>query len=214
MRMQLWLAIVAAGVLLTAGHGESKHSLVIWDRTPPRTSTFSAGTLALAIERGGGDTSPGPLFYGTPLEGQTPDGRPGLLPAGLLAPGDAIHRSLVVRNTGTLDAVITGISAELTGGSRMLADRLQVLVTADPAGAQPVVWGPLSEFLRQTQFLATGGIELKQGSDITLYIWVTLPLEAGNEYQALRSVVSFSIRAEQRGNNNPPPPPVKPPQLG
>lgn len=213
MRMRYWLAALIAGILLTTRPVESKQTLILWDRTPPQATALAGGTLAVTIERGG-DSNPGPLFYGTPTEGKTPDGRPGLLPMGLLAPGDTIHRTLVIRNTGTLDALITAASAALTDGSQRLANKLQVVVTTDAAGAQPLVWGPLSEFIKGPQFLAAGAIELKQGAALTLHVWVTLPLDTDNEYQGLRSVISFGIHAEQRRNNTPPPPPVKPPQLG
>ncbi|HWI60524.1 MAG TPA: hypothetical protein VNT75_01660 [Symbiobacteriaceae bacterium] len=213
MLRRYWLALLAAGLLFTTQPAESRHKVILWDRTPQQVSAVAAGTLALAIERGGGDTSPGPLFYGTSFEGQTPDGRPGLLPTGPLAPGDTIRRTLTVRNTGSLDASVTSVSADLTDGSRLLADAMQVLVTADAAGAQPIAWGSLSEFLARPQFFATGVIDLKPGETATLYVWVSLPLSLGNQYQNLRSVVSFGIHAEQRGHAVPPPP-VKPPQLG
>jgi hypothetical protein len=213
MLRRYWLAVVMAGVLLTTGQVESKHQVIIWDRTPPQTSTFTAGTLAIALERGGGDTSPGPLFYGTSFEGQTPDGRPGLLPAGLMAPGDNLHRVLIIRNTGSLDATITRVHAELTDGSIALAQKLQVVMTTDAAGTQQVAWGSLSDFIDRAQFLVPTGLALNRGEELTLHIWIRLPRETGNAYQGLRAVVSFGVTAEQKGHSTPPPP-KQPPQLG
>jgi hypothetical protein len=130
-----------------------------------------------------------------------------------MAPGDALHRVLVVRNTGSLDATITNMHAELMAGSRALTEQLQVVVTTDAAGAQPVAWGPLSNFMDGAQFLVPTGLDLNHGESLTLHIWVRLPLETGNAFQGLRCVVSFSVTAEQKGHSTPPPP-KQPPQLG
>jgi hypothetical protein len=192
---------------------EPNQQLYLSDQSAASSTNFSSGKLAIAMERGG-DTSPGPLFYVSQVTGATPAGEPGLLPMGLMAPGDSFHRTLIIRNTGTLDAALVSVSAELTGGSQLLADTLEVRVTTDAAGAQPVAWGTLSQFLAHPQFFATGFVSLPVGAATALHFWVSLPLGTGNALQGLTATVSFGVTAEQSGHNTFPPPPNTPPELG
>lgn len=183
MLRRYWLAILIAGVLVSS----RPHQEIRWDR--------GATQEVIALERSGGDTFPGPLIYSTPFHGQTPDGRPGLLPTGPLAPGDAVHRALVVRNPGAREVALTTLSAELTLESGRLAESVQVVVTADAAGAKPVARGSLAQFIARPQALAGGGINLRAGESVTLHIWLTLPPSLG---RAVRPVVSFGVGAEER----------------
>lgn len=89
-----------------------------------------AGNLSIDSYRDGFDTIPGPMFYTTPQEGETPTDPSfkGLKPTGLWAPGDTKIRSLVVYNDGSLDAVLKQVKAEVTSDSKNMASQMSVAV--------------------------------------------------------------------------------------
>lgn len=212
---KMWLALVAVAVLVGVTGASGKFGpLLISTVTPPQSVVFHSGRLSLALERGSdGEANPGPLFYVTPAQGATPDGHPGLYPTGLWAPGDTNHRVLIIRNTGSLDAAVRAVRGELVSGSRLLADRLEVSITTDAAGTRQIARGTLGDLVDHQVLFAPTALSLAPGAAIALHVWVTLPLDAGNDYQGLGAVFSFGIYAEQSRNNNLPP--VKPPpELG
>jgi hypothetical protein len=173
----------------------------------PHNNTVTAGTLALESWRDQGDTVPGPMFYTTPAEGNT-GAADGLLPTGLWAPGDEHHRVLLVRNTGSLDAWLTSVGAELQAGSSLhLAQKLAYKVTTDAAGTAVIASGTLADLINtDVTFpapiaLDTTLLPVPMRPPKPFHFWVSLPLDANNSYQGLTLRVDFHINAEQKENN-------------
>lgn len=200
MRLKVWLALGTV-VALTLGITAGTYALFS-ATTTNSDSIFTAGTVALTSWRDQGDTVPGPMFYTTPAEGQTPSGLPGLLPTGHWAPGDKHMRVLMVRNTGTLAAWLKSIQTDMTPGSSIyLAQKLQVKVTTDSAGLNVLASGTMADFINTDQTFSTP-ISINPGpAPKVLYFHVELPLDADNSYQGLTLRVDFSVYAEQKANN-------------
>lgn len=200
MRLKRLLAL--AGMLAVMA-GASAGTLALFsDSAAPADGTVTAGTLALNSFRDQGDTVPGPMFYTTPAEGETPGGAPGLLPTGPWAPGDTHHRVLIVQNVGSLDAWLTGVGADMQpGGSTHLAQKLEVKVTTDSAGLNVLSSGTMQDFINTDQSFASN-LSLNAGPvPRALHFWVTLPLDADNTYQNETLLVDFHVLAEQKKNN-------------
>jgi len=80
-RAKIWLALGAAVVLTL---GVTTGTLALFSATTSGSNnTYTAGTLSINSYRDQGDSVPGPMFYTTPIEGQTPSNIPGLRPTGL-----------------------------------------------------------------------------------------------------------------------------------
>lgn len=173
------------------------------DTATSQNNEFVAGTLNVDGIRDNGDTVDGPMFYTNAIEGQTPEGLEGLEPTGFWAPGDSHHKVFQLENTGSLDALLKTVRATITTGtSRLLADKLQVKVTTDPTGNDIVASGTLGQFLDGDQIFTNGPINIVSGDIANLHFWVTLPLDANNEYQNQSLGVVFSVNVEQAANNN------------
>jgi len=111
-------------------------------------------------------------------------------------------RVLMLRNTGSLDAWLTGVRATMqAGSSRYLADELQVKVTTDAAGTNEIASGTMGDFIANNQMFAPK-IALNVGPvPKPFYFFVSLPLNADNSYQNLTLRVDFTMMAEQKKNN-------------
>ncbi len=200
MRAKLWLTL---GGSLAIALGLTVGTLALFTaETPVDSVQFEAGTVRLNSYRDMGDTIPGPMFYTTPTEGQTPGGVPGRRPTGYWAPGDNNVRALFVENSGNLDAWLVGIGAEAqAGSSRHLAEKLQAKVTTDLAGTNVLASGTLASLIDTDQAFATR-LALNVGpAPRALYFHVTLPLDADNSYQNEVLRVDFHVMAEQKANN-------------
>jgi len=186
----------AAGAAQVAGFRRLSGAMPGSEASPQNQVT--AGTAQLANLRDEGGLTAGPLFYTTAAEGRTYDGtQPGRLPTGPWAPGDSYTRTLVVRNTGTLDLRLTGAGASLRpGSSRRLADALQVRVSTDAAGTQVLATGNLGQFSDGALTFGSKLPLLAGGSPVTLYVHVALPLTADNSYQTLTLLADFTVRGE------------------
>lgn len=194
---RIWILAVAF-VVMAAVAGGGLTLALFSDQGPVADVEFMAGTLEIAADRDMGDGVPGPMFYiDTAGGGADPNNHP----TGLWAPGDEHHRILQVENVGTLDAKLTHIRATLQSGSTLLADKLNVTVTSDAAGTNVVASGTLGDFLNADQPFMPGPIEAMVTDVINLHFWVEFPLDAGNEYQGLSTVVTFTVYAEQLDNN-------------
>lgn len=166
------------------------------DAETSNNNEFTAGTLDLTADRVN-DTIPGPMFYTTEDEGQTPDGLPGLNPTGYWKPGDTHHRALQLENIGSIDGCLKHARASLTSGSRHLADKLQVRITTDADGNEVVASATLGQFIDSDQVFNPGPISIYVGDIVNLHFWVTLPSDADNSYQGENLVAGFSVYAEQ-----------------
>ncbi|HYF91400.1 MAG TPA: hypothetical protein VD969_04060 [Symbiobacteriaceae bacterium] len=205
--MRTKLRLVLGAVLVTA-LGVSAGTVALFSAaTANQDNTITAGTLAINSWRDQGDTIPGPMFYTTPAEGQTPGGTNGLLPTGLWAPGDTHHRVLMVRNEGSLDAWLVSVGADLHSGSMHLANKLQYKVTTDAAGLVVIASGTLGSLIgTDVAFpskiaLNAPAIPIPSRPPKPFHFWVTLPLDADNSYQGETVRVNFFINAEQKKNN-------------
>ncbi|HEY3365138.1 MAG TPA: hypothetical protein VGK74_08815 [Symbiobacteriaceae bacterium] len=210
MRAKLWIAL---GALVVMALGITAGTMALFSaQTANSDASFMAGTLNLDSYRDQGDSIPGPMFYTTPLEGQTPGGVPGNRPTGLWAPGDTNMRVLMIRNTGSLDALLTGVRASMhVGSSRALADKLEVRVTtAAPAGQDPfanpgaftvLASGTMGAFIDNDQMFPTKQLLVHGPAPKPLYFWVRLPLDADNSYQNTSLYVDFTVYGEQKRNN-------------
>jgi hypothetical protein len=206
---QLGLITVAIGLLATLAAQFFPPAAELGAPVPPasltRTLAFQTGTLALAVERGAPDSPNGPLFYITAAEGAGPDGTPGQLPTGEWAPGDRFQRTLIVRNTGTLPIVVSGVAVVNLIGSD-LAAVAQVEVSTTPTGA-PLTWGTIVELAKLPHLFLGGPQELQPGASMTLYVRTNLDRSVGNIYQGKRIQFDLQVLGEQRGAPRPPVPP-------
>lgn len=203
----LALGFVVCTILVTAGA-----TFALFNASAgPADANFTAARLALSSTRDDGDTAPGPCFYVTAAQGQTPSGVPGHLPTGVWAPGNAHNRTLVVSNSApasSLDAWLTQVRATLRPGSdAALADKLYVVITT-PQAASPydyvtVAEGTLTEFLAGKALAYPGGGKVPCWLDGTrpLKFAVSFASDADNTYQGLSLVVDFTVVAEQMVHN-------------
>lgn len=206
MRAKLWLSV---GVAVMMALGIAGGTLALFsDATASQDSTYTAGTLSLNSWRDQGDTVPGPMFYTTPSEGATTGGLDGLLPTGYWAPGDTHMRVLLVRNTGSLDAWLVGVGADMApGSSQYLAEKLTYKITTDGAGTNIVASGVLHDLITTDQLFPSKiahnatTLPVHMRPPKPFYFFVTLPLDADNSYQNLTLRVDFTVHAEQKANN-------------
>lgn len=200
MRTKRILLIGAAAVMaLMAATG----TLALFSAaTAPTDTHFAAGTVSIGSYRDMGDSIPGPMFYTTPAEGQTPNGTPGLRPTGYWLPGDTFVRALFVENHGTEDLWLMGVGANMhPGTSRHLAEKLQAKVTTDLAGVNVLVSGTLADLI-DAYHPFSAKLALPVGpAPRALYFHVTLPLDADNSYQNETLRVDFDVNAEQMAHN-------------
>lgn len=209
MKRAMWLlAAVLAAIAVAAGGTFALFTA----STSPADATYTAGTLCITNERDNGDPIPGPMFYVTAAQGQTPGGIPGDLPTGLWAPGDSHRRTLIVRNPtscSSMGAWLTSVRANLASGDAALADKLWVEIRTDhnhavPPGDEIVAQGWLSQFLAgNVPILFPDGHKINLGlsSYRFLHFTISMPLDTGNAYQGLGLVVDFEVNAEQMPNN-------------
>jgi predicted ribosomally synthesized peptide with SipW-like signal peptide len=181
-----------AAAVAVAAVGVGTTLAVFTAQAGPSGNQVTAGTVQIEATRDNGDTVPGPMFYIGPGGG--------LYGTGLWAPGDEVERVLDVENVGSLDAWLTGVTAQLEAGDMTLANLLQVKVTTDPAGTNVVASGTLGAFLASMQAF-TPPLSHDVGDVQQLHFFVELPLSAGNSYQGQSVQVGFTVHAEQKAHN-------------
>lgn len=194
---RIWILAVAF-VAMAAVAGGGLTLALFSAQSAVSDSEFVSGTLEIEAHRDMGDGIPGPMFY---IDAAGSGADPNAHPTGLWAPGDEHHRILQVENIGSLDAKLTHLRGTLESGSLYLAEKLDVVVTLDPAGTQVVALGKLSDFLNADQVFLGGPIEAYVGDVINLHFFVAFPLDADNTYQGQSTVVTFTAYAEQLNNN-------------
>lgn len=194
---RMWILAVAFVVMAAVGGGGLTLALFS-AQSPASDIDFVAGSVSIDAQRDMGDGIPGPMFYIDSGSGGTP---PTNNATGLWAPGDEHHRILMVENDGSLDAKLTHVRAALQSGSMYLAEKLNVVITTDPGGANVVATGKLSDFINADQAFIGGPIEALVADVVNLHFFVELPLDADNSYQGLSTVVTFTVHAVQLDNN-------------
>lgn len=206
MKQKLWLAMGSALFAATIGLGGT---LALFSDAADADVDFMAGRLCLDVHRNDGEAVPGPMFYITPEQGETPDGVPGMFPTGLWAPGDSHQRTLTVSNPtscSSMHAWVDSVQASLQPGSdAMLAERLWVEITTPQVGTEvKVAEGWLSDFLSgpvALRYPGGGRIPLFLSSNRHVKFKVTFDIAADNSYQDTSLVVDFTVNAVQWKNN-------------
>lgn len=205
MKKQLLLA--GSGLLAAAlGIGTT---LALFSDTAASTNDFTAGSLCITAERNDGDPVPGPMFYVTAAQGQTPGGIPGTLPTGVWAPGDSHTRTLTVYNPtscSTMGAYLTTVQAAMhAGGYAPMADKLWVEIWTPQAGTKvKVAEGWLSTFMAgpvPVIYPDSSKIPVHLSANRHMEFRVNFDLSADNSYQGKTLVVDFTVDAEQMPNN-------------
>lgn len=174
------------------------------DQAGSAGNTFTAGTVDITAKRDMGDPLPGPMFYTNLEEGKTPSGSNPNWPTGLWYPGKSDIRTLIVENTGSLDAYLDGISAEVGNISdpaiaQEFAAEMDVLVKQQTAPFLVLYDGPLSG-LTSGKAPALNKIPISVGGIWNLDFKVTMHEDAGNNLQGLVPKVAFSVYAIQKAN--------------
>lgn len=161
--LHLTLVVVALSVVLLVG-GRPVLAAVN-GQASANAEGFVEGSLALAASR---DSA--------------------ILSAAGLRPGQRIEGSIRISNTGSLRGRLS-LTAQTTGG-RLLAERLQLVVTQVGRGQDRVLYsGPLAG-LRAIP----AGV-LPAGGGQTFRLAVRLPIDAGNELQGLTTTATFGWTA-------------------
>lgn len=153
-------------------------------------NSVTAASLDLTVDRDNGDTVPGPMFYS--------DENLGLYPTELWYPGYSAHRVMQIENTGSVNAVLDTVRANLQSGSRYFADKLEAKITTDPDGNDVVAAGTLGQFIDGDQAFSPSAISCDVGDLISLHFWVTLPSDADDTYQNQSVVLDFTVHGVQK----------------
>lgn len=203
---KLWLIIAAVAAASAVGFGAT---LALFSDSTSSTNTFTAGTLCLDSERDDGDTVPGPMFYVTATQGQTPAGDPGIYPTGVWAPGDEHTRTLTVYNgksCPSMNAWLTSVqAAPHAGGYLPMADKLWVELYTPQLGVDVKIGeGWMSDFFAAPVPVAYPGgakVPLFKSSNRHMKFKVKFDLTADNSYQDKTLIVDFTVNAVQMPNN-------------
>lgn len=128
--MKKGMLLIAVAVALVAVLASGATFAIFTGSASNNNKTFASGTVDIDSYRDGFDTIPGPMFYTTVEEGQTPTNPPypGLKPTGIWAPGDTHIRFLVVYNKGSLDAVLDQVKAEVISDPNNMASQMNVAI--------------------------------------------------------------------------------------
>lgn len=210
MKRKLWLALSAVVATAAVGVGTS---FALFSASVHGTQDFTSGTLCLTSERDDGDTVPGPMFYVTAAQGQTPSGVDGAYPTGVWAPGDVRTRTLTIYNPAScssMGAWLTTVQASVhPGGYLPMANKLYVeLWTPHFTGGgnvlEKVGEGYLTDFLSGAvpiHYSDGSKIPMQLTSNRHMEFRVRFDRDADNSYQDKTLVVDFTVNAEQMPHN-------------
>ena len=198
--LRKWI-LVASLVGVTALGGAGLTLALFSDTAQPARQDFVAGTPRLEGNRVD-ETLEGPIFYISNTEDGATDVGPGARETGLWAPGDSHMREWQIENVGTLAARLTTIKVTETESiegpdGQDLAEVLQV--TIQDVDENVLASGTLASFFSGKAL--SPAIVLEPTDNLDLYITVELPRDTGNEYQGLKTVVTFTAIAEQVKHN-------------
>ena len=207
MRKTFWLVLAAVLVTISLAVGTT---LALFTDSNYGAQSITSGTLCLTSDRDDGEPVPGPMFYVTTDQGQTPDGRLGTLPTGVWAPGDEVIRTLIVNNPktcSTQDAWLDYATATLASPDSTLADTLQVEITT----SKPGVLGDFVVAKTSLRSFLNGPVPLRyaDGTRVSmaltsvrfLHFSVTFDKSASYMYQGKSLVVDFQVGGVQKKNN-------------
>ncbi|QQE74839.1 SipW-dependent-type signal peptide-containing protein [Brevibacillus composti] len=225
------VALSMAG-LLTVGLAVGGVTFALFtDTAANEGNEFTAGTINLNAARNHGDYLQGPMFYSDFLDpdGNHPYDKTELRPSGEViggwAPGDKVKRTMILSNTGSLDAKLTGVKATVRESytQTLRNGRDTRTVTGEIAGAayeefidkaHVKISNPDSDtlifdgVLRDLIGEGYAGVveELVLQSDpsgpLNITFEVTLDRSAGNELQGKNFIFDFGFYAEQVRNND------------
>lgn len=197
-RIAISVMLVVTASLLIGGATFAVFS----DSAVNQNNTFTAGTVDIAAKRDLGDPIPGPMFYTTASEGLMPGQSMVLNPTGSWYPGKSATRTLVVENTGTLNAQLTKISANLhniadPAVAAEFANELYLRIVNRNNSQQVFFEGYLRELLAGPVNMLVNAPLLYPGGTVYMDFMATLDLDAGNNLQGLVPKVDFYVHAEQ-----------------
>lgn len=193
-----WLVAVALGVTALA---TSAGTMALFAaQSAPQAADFTAGTLEIAGDRDHGDTVPGPMFYTTKAEGMVGGAVDAHYATGPWAPGDSHTRVFQIENIGTLDAKLISVGATLQSPDNDMPDILDVKVYGNEAKTDLLASGKLRSFLGGSRDFSSP-LVLASGDLASYWFEVSMPLDAGNDYQSQSLVATFHVNAEQADHN-------------
>lgn len=207
-KLGMAMATSAAGVAMIAGGSYA----VFTANDSTSTTTFTAGTLTITANQGQ------PWQLANTWDDGTSDTQ--LWKVSNLAPGDVQTETVTVKNTGSLNEWVqiqTNTSGDLFGldsnhatyGYIVIADNQNQIVggyggmpMTDYNGAlngamQPSNWGDWNN----GQNGQSKPFELDSGQTATIIYAVTLPYQAGNNYQGVSGTFSTTVNAVQHAHN-------------
>lgn len=168
-------------------------------------NTFVAGTVDIAATRDWGEPTPGPMFYTVLNEGRLPGQSTNLNlyhPTGVWYPGKSETRTMIIRNSGSLDAWLDGISAQVYNISdpavaEEFARAMDVVIKPQGMPSMVVYSGSLYCLLSGRVAAANQLPLAAQTGQWYLDFNVTMHTDAGNNLQGIVPKVDFRIYASQ-----------------
>lgn len=189
---------------------------IFTDSASSTNNNFTSGTINLDQTRDLGDTIPGPMFYSSTSDptgsypydrAEVPLAPPGSDAVGGWAPGDTVLRAMNLLNSGTLDAKVTKLSANVSTGATnsgaqydQFIQKMNIKVMY-PAQNKILYEGPLSGLLNGWVDIALPFRINSNGGPSNITFEATLDSSADNELQGTSFVFDFSFYAEQLRNN-------------
>jgi predicted ribosomally synthesized peptide with SipW-like signal peptide len=217
MKLKKKLALLSATGIVGIGLITGGATYAIFTDSASNTNnTFVAGTINLDQTRDLGDTIPGPMFYSSTSDptGSYPydqDGvelaPPGSEAVGGWAPGDYVLRAMNLFNSGTLDAKVTKLQANVSTGATNSGDAYNQFISKMnikvmyPAQNKVLYDGPLSGLLNGWVEIAAPFRVNANGGPSNITFEATLDKSADNAIMGQTFVFDFSFYAEQLKNN-------------
>lgn len=123
------------------------------------------------------------------VDGQQGNPDPYPVDLGQFKPGDSGSKTVEVRNTGSLPAVVT---ATMTGqGTAALGAQLDATLTAAPTGGTPVTSSAKANGAQLDAFTVPAG------GSVPLTVTLTLPSSTGNDWQGKEDKLVLTLDAVQ-----------------
>lgn len=123
------------------------------------------------------------------VDGNQGNPDPYVLETGPFKPGDTVTKTVEVRNTGNLPAVVTGMITST--GPDQLGTQMDASLSAAPADAAPVTAAGKATGLQVGEFVVPGG------AAVPLTWTLSLPSSIGNDWQAKTDTLVLTLDAVQ-----------------
>lgn len=108
-----------------------------------------------------------------------------------MLPGDSISDSVIIENAGTVPFDLT-VSVSAADSNLLVTDPENGLQLRVATTDQTLYEGPLGG-------AETHPLTVDRGDSVEIFLSVTLPMDAGNEFQGLANDLTFHFTAEQQG---------------